>query len=527
MARTALQKLSALVLLASFTAAVDVAIPLNPARDAPVISPSHISLSIEADRWTSWSGTTSRNEFFYNTLDNLKQITGAPPNIRIGADSEDHTFFRSDVDFQEAVFPDPTANTPYPEAASLVVGDSYYATTRFLPPGTHVTWGVNFGAQNLTSAYLSTRSIVKTFNSAEVKKAGIVLDYLEIGNEPDHLVKDGLRPPTYSSADWVQEWTSFANNISLAAGITEKSYTKFITSSLAGLKWGMSPSKAFDAGLTNSKVGKLISTISQHQYSGNFCSGGDFLLQALMDKYTIRSNLTILVPEIRKTQAHGLKFILGETNSYACHGAPGVSNTAGAALWQIDYSLYASQLGIENLFFHNGVGYKYNMIQPVALDRSSLTGESLATPEPAHVQPTYYAAVVVAEAIDKSTNTRVAEINVDHPWISGYAFYQGSQLQRAVFVNLKGHFASTTTERESVHIDLGFAGNARGGRGPSEMTVKRLAIKTANDVAGLTWGGVSYDTKDGRPTGRVTVEKGKVSEGVDIHATEAILVQFL
>ncbi|KAG5638579.1 hypothetical protein H0H81_011799 [Sphagnurus paluster] len=205
MARTALQKLSALVLLASFTAAVDVAIPLNPAMDAPVISPSHISLSIEGDRWTSWSGTNSRNEFFYNTLDNLKQITGAPPNIRVGANTEDHTMFRSDVDFQEAIFPDPTAITPYPEAKSLVVGDSYYATTRFLPPGTHVTWGVNFGAQNLTAAYLSTRSIVKTFNSPEIKKAGIVLDYLEIGNEPDFLVTHKLRPSNYTDADWVQE----------------------------------------------------------------------------------------------------------------------------------------------------------------------------------------------------------------------------------------------------------------------------------------------------------------------------------
>ncbi|KAG5638580.1 hypothetical protein H0H81_011800 [Sphagnurus paluster] len=318
-----------------------------------------------------------------------------------------------------------------------------------------------------------------------------------------------------------------ANNISVAAGITEKSHTKFIAGSYATLEFGMSPTKAFDAGLTNSKVGKLISTISQHQYSGAFCEGGDFLLQALMDKYTIRSNLTTLFPDIRTTKGHGLKYILGETNSYACHGAPGVSNTAGAALWQLDYSLYATQLGIENLFFHHGVGYKYNMIQPVALNWSSLTAEPLDTPEPAHVQPQYYSAVIVAEATGKSTTTRVAEIIVDNPWVTGYAFYKGSKLERAVFINLKGHFASTTTERESVHIDLGFADNVKGGKGPSDMTVKRLAINTANDVVGLTWGGVSYDTKDGRPTGRVTVEKGKVSKGVNIKATEAILVQFL
>ena len=51
-----------------------------------------------------------------------------------------------------------------------------------------------------------------------------------------------------------------------------------------------------------------------------------------------------------------------ETNSIACHGAPGVSNTAGAALWAIDYALYASTIGISELYFHEGIGYKYNFV---------------------------------------------------------------------------------------------------------------------------------------------------------------------
>lgn len=53
------------------------------------------------DRWTDWVGTTSRNQFFYNTLDNLKQLTGAPPFIRIGANSEDHTNFRQDTNVSD------------------------------------------------------------------------------------------------------------------------------------------------------------------------------------------------------------------------------------------------------------------------------------------------------------------------------------------------------------------------------------------------------------------------------------------
>jgi len=51
-----------------------------------------------------------------------------------------------------------------------------------------------------------------------------------------------------------------------------------------------------------------------------------------------------------------------ETNSIACHGAPGVSNTAGAALWAIDYTLQAATLGMQEVHYHQGIGFKYNFV---------------------------------------------------------------------------------------------------------------------------------------------------------------------
>lgn len=72
--------------------ALDVSVPLS-SSGAVTVSPSLCSFSIEQDRWPDWAGTTTKNTFFYNALENLKQITGEPPWIRIGADSEDHTNF--------------------------------------------------------------------------------------------------------------------------------------------------------------------------------------------------------------------------------------------------------------------------------------------------------------------------------------------------------------------------------------------------------------------------------------------------
>lgn len=106
----------------------------------------------------------------------------------------------------------------------------------------------------------------------------------------------------------------------------------------------------------------LACRISQHHYSGSFCSGNGGLLQDLMTKSTIRSNISSFSEDVAAANSHGLPLILGETNSYSCHGAPNVSNTAGAALWALDYALFSPQAGIPRLHFHDGIGYKYNFV---------------------------------------------------------------------------------------------------------------------------------------------------------------------
>ena len=82
-----------------------------------------------------------------------------------------------------------------------------------------------------------------------------------------------------------------------------------------------------------------------------------------MSKASIRGNLTSFDSDIAAVKQNGLTYVLGETNSVSCHGAPGVSNAAGAALWGLDYALFAGQLGVDRLYFHQGIGYKYNLVR--------------------------------------------------------------------------------------------------------------------------------------------------------------------
>lgn len=49
----------------------------------------------------------------------------------------------------------------------------------------------------------------------------------------------------------------------------------------------------------------------------------------------------------------------------------------------------------------------------------------------------------------------------------------------------------------------------------------------ATDTSGLTWGGQTYETSDGRVGGTVAIEVRLVEDGLDIQETEAVLIEFL
>lgn len=80
----------------------------------------------------------------------------------------------------------------------------------------------------------------------------------------------------------------------------------------------------------------------------------------LIHKDYVRWNVTRYTISALTAKKSGIDFTLGETGSFFGHGQPGVSNSAAAALWMIDYSLQAACNGISELRFHQGVGYNYS-----------------------------------------------------------------------------------------------------------------------------------------------------------------------
>lgn len=561
------------------TTSANVILPIIAPSSSQPLSNTLLSFSIEQDRWPDWAGTDERNEFTHSALTTLARLTGRPPKIRVGANTEDKTVWDPTVTINVDEFPPPNSVTPYPEATHVTVGNEYYALSKWLPAGTHMTWGVNLGLDNATNALNMANAILNAFLTPAVKLSGVVLDLIEIGNEPDLYSNNGLRPKGYNVNAYVPDWINISTPVAQAiqshplSRRSERALSmrnvnarqgpvKIQACSFAGQ--GFTPTEVFNLGLLDSTPGELVSVVSQHRYSAAFCSGGDFPLVSFMNKAAVRGNLTLFEDDIAATVEQGLAYILGETGSIACHGAPGVSNTAGAALWVVDYTLFAATIGIGELYYHEGIGFKYNFIQPIALNRSTVDGSPLDPPEPPHVQPSFYAALLVGSAVSSNSlsfpwtfahgtlmdpgssawaSARIVELAVPLDNVSGYAVYDAGILRRAVFVNLDAWLASAEAAgavRPVVHLDLGFILSAddasTGRRRAAESTasflhatveVRRLVVNHADDLSNLTWAGQSYEeSPDASPTGHEVVETVPVSHGIFLRASEAVLVTF-
>lgn len=242
---------------------LDIIIATKSPESATKVDPALFSFSIEQDRWPDWVINTTTgvtNQFTLNAWNNLKELTGTPPYLRIGGDSEDRTNFNPAVQYAETLTPAGSATTPYPEASNVTVGLGYYELAELLLSGTHVTWGVNLKSYNLTAAYLEAQAIAEAFASSKVKEAGVLLEYIEIGNEAQGYA------PRYRPADWnitqyIQQWTTFAYNVSAVSGISNSSYTKFWGCAFASSTYndtGFSPESAIANGLLDSAPGSLI-----------------------------------------------------------------------------------------------------------------------------------------------------------------------------------------------------------------------------------------------------------------------------
>jgi hypothetical protein len=173
-------------------------------------------------------------------------------------------------------------------------------------------------------------------------------------------------------------------------------------------------------------------------------------------------------------------YMLGEANSLSSQGKPGSSNVFGAALWNIDFSLFSASIGIYRVHYHNGVNYNYASWQSVHYNSTV----------PATKAP-YYGKILTAATLGfvKENVTHVSNIPMDEQTEAAYAIYQDGKLGKIPVINMMEYnYTGSLDDRptKSYTFNLENATNYEG-------YIQRLMANGSDAVTGITWDGYSYN----------------------------------
>lgn len=204
-----------------------------------------------------------------------------------------------------------------------------------------------------------------------------------------------------------------------------------------------------------------------------------------------------------------LPFILGEGNSLARQGTPGLSNSFGAALWGVDANLLMASKNISRFHMHQGTNYRYQAWQPVSTNRTSI-----GTKAP------YYGNIAVAAFLGDLTKSQdrpqVVNMALDDEFQAAYASFVRGRLAKVMLINLHefnataGNLYVDGNARGSKHVSLQLPQNC----GRQSVDVQRLIANGSDAVTGVTFDGYSYnyELENGKPVLLSNVTRGEVGK---------------
>lgn len=211
-----------------------------------------------------------------------------------------------------------------------------------LPTNWHVIYGINMAA--------NTPSNCAAEAAYAANALGPSLLGFEIGNEPDLYHENGIRTSSYTFADFLAEWQTYA------AGITNAVPGWAITD--GGNGWTLTgPASAGNTGgytvpFAGDEAG-VISLVTQHYYRANGQSPSSTLQLLLTPDTSLPGTVSDIVAAANAAELP-LGFRMDECGSFYNGGAPNVSDAYGTALWAMDYLFTLALNGAQGMNFHGG-----------------------------------------------------------------------------------------------------------------------------------------------------------------------------
>lgn len=225
---------------------------------------------------------------------------------------------------------------------------------------------------------------------------------------------------------------------------------------------------------------------------------------------------------------YSLPYILGETNSLYNQGAPGLSNSFGAALWGVDFNLWCASQGIRRVHMHQGTNYRYASWQPIETDLATL-----GTKAP------YYGNIAVASFLGnlKKGNVSVANLPLTNSYEAAYAAYVDAKLARVAIINMR-QYNYTVNGTSSIlnpvpRPQLSYDFQVPQGCS-SKVGIQRLWANGSDAVTGITFDGYSYnyELRMGKPVRlrNVTVGESSGVQGgvvsISVPDSSAVILNF-
>ncbi|KAJ5701834.1 hypothetical protein N7488_009382 [Penicillium malachiteum] len=389
---------------------VDQAIKIKASASLPIgaslpVPHDFVSLSFPIHFFADYTGNISTpNTFSRDIIELLHHKTGAYPQIRVGGTSADRAIYNASQ--TESILLSAEYDNGIP--LEVYIGPHYSKDLKV------------FLSNALENALAEARVALGHIRENLVA--------FEVGNEPD-LYPGEVRPLNSSTADYVQEWTSFADAISnqvLKGNSYGLDYLKIFQALTLVYKGdGFSTAEAFKDGID---MTGHVKTVSLHQYAaGN--QGWVRLQNSFMNHTAVKANLTQYIPDMEATHAAdpNITFLLGETNSdYVNLNMAQVEGVFGSSLWLIDYLLYGMSMNISRFNLIQGTNFGYASWVPVANN-----GQSPG------VRPPLYGQLVAADAIGRHQKVQVKPLDLEEWNLSPYSVYESDILSRYVIINLE------------------------------------------------------------------------------------------
>ncbi|KAF8671179.1 Glycosyl hydrolase family 79 C-terminal beta domain [Rhizoctonia solani] len=456
---------------------------------------------------------------FLNHIANVVNRAGAI-RLRVGGNTQERAILRSEgfpggeilIKTQEG---NTTTSTPHVEFAPELI--KMLANVAGLVK-TDIFLGLNFMDINDLSNQVA-------FAAMAEEMLGSNLHGIALGNEPDLYERPGhmKRPNPYNFDQYMNEWASVSNALATNPAYTNHQILMGPSTCCAASNPRWNNLALADAGYLQ-RFANELKIITVQRYPRNNCQiNGVEDPQLLFANYLTHEQISQLADEYAEfsgkssqfftsersmmmatagvVQAAGKPLYMFETNTAACGGFPGISDSFGAGLWATDWALKLAATNFSSTLLHvGGQNDYYNPFTPPPTNQSSFRQWTTGS--------VYYTALITAEFFGKSGKSRIMDLNANNGenLTPGYVVYEDGQPTRVLLIN---YVDDPSGGHDIVaRIQIGAQGTQQPAASPRQVRVKYFEAPSVSFKGNMTWAGQTLGNhfeSDGRLKGEEVI----------------------